>query len=289
MSRTSRIPHPPGSRFVAISRWAVTQWGLAEAAVLGLLDFLDRGQQTEGMPLANRKRIVADLDGIVGRDVVDKALRTLVDADVLRVHKTTTPGARNLQTRIDYCLHIEGIARILDATGTPDFRSSGNSQNQESRQLLNSVLKSGVPSSRHIDIEAAAPRAPARGSADAAAALPQAGKVRTVRASGIVTWCLSDPSAAEQIEQQHTPDEIRAAVAAVTATGKDPVPGLVVRAIAQQRGAQEAIQRRAVADAAHRARLAAQSTDADLAANQAAKQRGEQMLAQLRRNRSINP
>ena len=283
MSRTSRIPHPPGSRYVAIYHWAVTQWGLAEAAVLGLLDFFDRGQQTEGKPLASRKRIVADLEGIVGRDGVDKALRTLVDAGALKMHRTTTPGERNLQTRVDYCLDIDGITHILDAAGTPDFRSSGNYENQEPRQLLNPVLESGVPSNIDIDIDAAAaPRAQARGHADAAASRINQ-KRRNKRPSGIVTWTQEDIQAAESIEQQQSADQIGAAAATLLIAGKEPVPGLVARELERQQREQKAAMRREATEAAYQSHLAAPPpTPIDMTA----KQLGEKLLANLRRQRS---
>lgn len=284
MSRTSRIPHPLGGRFVQIQEWAVKRWGLAEAAIVGLLDFYDRGQQDAGMPLASRQRIVADLEGIVGRDAVDKGLRTLVDDEVLKAKKTTTPGVRNLQTRIDYCLCVDGITRIL--SGTPDFRSSGNSQIQDCRQLLNPVLNSGVPSVEvDIEVVAAAPRAAARGTAGAAAAAIETGKVRKVRESGIVTWCASDVPAAQQIEKRYGMEVISAAVIAVSAT-KDPVPGLITREITRQRSIQQAAQRRAAAEMAYQARLSAPVTNPDITANQAAIKRGDEILAQLRQKQS---
>ena len=281
MSRTSRIPHPPGSRFVAIHQWAVTRWGFAEAAVVGLLDFFDRVQPTGGLPLASRQRIVAELQGIVGRDGVDRALRILHKEGVLVVHKTTTAEERNLQTRVDYGLDIDGIALILNAA-----RSPGNSENQESRQVLNSALNSGLPS---IDIEvenAAAAHAPTPEHVVASAAAPSSsrkqGKVRVVRESGIVTWCADDPDAAERIEKEHSGEAISFAISAVLATGKDPVPGLVLREILQQYRKNEVARHRNAAEIAYQKRLSAPPSAID----KAAIQRGDAILAQLRQKQS---
>ena len=281
MSRTSRIPHPPGSRFVAIHGWAVAHWGLAEAAIIGLLDFLDRAHAEEGQPLASRQRIIADLEGIVGRDAVDRGLRTLVDAGALVVHKTTSAGQRNLQTRVDYAICIDEIARILP--GTPDFRSPGKSGNQEPREVLESGLKPGVPSCVVKEVEnAAAARAGTRGLESAAAPSKQ-GKIRNVRESGIITWCQDDHPSAEKIENEHSAEEIGQAVSAVRASGKDPVPGLVLRQIERQRRDHEAARRRAAAEAAYQARLSTPPTVVD----QAAAQRGSEILARIQlRNRT---
>lgn len=283
MSRTSRIPHPAGSRFVAVHQWAVHRFGLAGAAVLGVLDFWDRGQDLAEQPLGSRNRIVAALEGMVGRNLVDAALHDLLAAGVIHAHKTTTPGPRNIQTRINYGLDVLGLASILGDSGTPDFGTSGEYRNRKSQELPKSGPESGVPSNnREIEVEAAAPRARARGSADAAAATPAKRncKTRCQRQSGIVTWTQDDLSAAEQIEQTHTPEQISAAVAAVSAKGKEPVPGLVAQAVARQQQASEASQRRAATEAAYRANLNAPASTTNDAA---ARERGRQILALRRR------
>ncbi|MDO8293428.1 MAG: hypothetical protein Q7T29_11280 [Gallionella sp.] len=68
---------------MAIHVWAVERFGLAGAAIIGLLDFFDRAQSVPEQPLASSARIIADLEGIVGRDSVLQALKTLQKADVL--------------------------------------------------------------------------------------------------------------------------------------------------------------------------------------------------------------
>lgn len=124
MSRTSRIPHPAGSRYVAIYAWAIGRFGLAGAAIIGLLEFFDRAQSEPRQPLASRARILADLEGIAGRDAIDNALKALQDAGVIEKNTITEPGLKNLERRVQYSLNPSGLARIFE---TPDFRSSRNS------------------------------------------------------------------------------------------------------------------------------------------------------------------
>lgn len=136
--------------------------------------------------------------------------------------------------------------------------------------------------------EAAAPRAPARGPADAAAA-PGTGKKRINRSSGIVVWLPDDsPEDAEKIEQQHDAATITAAVAAVKATGKHPVPGLVLAEIEHQQERRATEERSAAAEAARQAgqaRLNAQPSTSDLAALE----RGKRLLSNIRNRHNQEP
>jgi len=118
--------------------------------------------------------------------------------------------------------------------------------------------------------EAAAPRAHARGTADAAAA-HSTKKRRTTRPSGIVTWDADDLPEAARIEQQHLPDHISAAVSALLKAGKQPVPGLVAREIERQHREHLAAEQRA----ATAARIAAADT---MAIDPIAQANGAQML-----------
>ncbi len=124
----------------------------------------------------------------------------------------------------------------------------------------------------------AAPRAPARGTADAAATTAKVGKRRIKRDSGIVTWDAEDIRQAERLEHQHPADHIHGAVAALVQDGKEPVPGVVARQIDRQQRRQEADQRRATADATYQARLNAHPSTSDLAACE----RGERLLSNIR-------
>ncbi|MEW5890682.1 MAG: helix-turn-helix domain-containing protein [Pseudomonadota bacterium] len=94
----------------------------------------------------------------------------------------------------------------------------------------------------------------------AAAAAPQqnqttptptpGGKARRVRASGIVTWDPGDAAEAERLEAETSPDELAAAVAAVRAAGREPVPGLVAMELDRRRRAAEGARRLATVTAA---------------------------------------
>ncbi len=142
MSRTSRIPHPPGSRYVALYQWAVRRFGVGGAAVIGLLDFLDRAKLEPNQPLASRARIIFELEGIVGKHVVDRALHTLLTVGAIRRCEQTTMGSTNWETRVEYALDIHGLAQLL---ATPYSESSGNSRNRESRQLPKTEPEPGPP------------------------------------------------------------------------------------------------------------------------------------------------
>lgn len=130
MSRTSRIKHPPGGRFVQLHAWAVEAEGREVAAVLGLLDFLDRAQPDAGRTLCGPDRIIEELRGIVGRDAVRRAIARLVELRWVTERRRTTPNARstNIVTHVGYAVNAEAINEFL--------RNPGN---QESPELLDSV------------------------------------------------------------------------------------------------------------------------------------------------------
>lgn len=127
----------------------------------------------------------------------------------------------------------------------------------------------------------AAARAPARIAVAAAAHQEKRQKRRVVRASGIVTWTPDDHPEAERIELQHGVDVIGAAVAALTATSKEPVPGLVAREIDRQRRAHEAAERQAATEAAQAA--------SPFLVDPATLQHGSQLMANIRRSRICKP
>lgn len=127
MSRTSRIRHPSGGRFIQLHAWAVGAVGRDGAAVLGLMDFLDRAQDQPGRPLASRSRIIADLQGLVGRNAIDGALARLVDLDWLRLHVDTRVKQRNLSTTHYYSLNAAAVTEyvVKHVSGSPDFGKAG--------------------------------------------------------------------------------------------------------------------------------------------------------------------
>lgn len=120
MARESRI-HPRGAKFVAVHTWVVVAVGFNAAAVLGVLDFMDRLQPEVGGELCGSARLVDELRGVVGRDAVLKAIKQLLELDWIVEHKQTRPGKRNYETYVNYSLNT---AAILDF------------QNQESPEAL---------------------------------------------------------------------------------------------------------------------------------------------------------
>lgn len=254
MSRTSRIPHPPGARYVAIHVWAVKRFGLAGAAIIGLLDFFDRAQSVSGQPLASSARIIADLEGIVGRDSVLQALKSLQQAEVIERVVSTTIGARNLENHVRYSLNAAGVARLLE---TPEIRSFGNSGFQEPPEVLKSALKSEVPSYIGLEVEAAAPHVHARAPASAAAIPGTTEKRRHPHRSmsGIECWYSTEDAEAIAIEDSASVDQIASAVAAIKArknsAGKSqsPVPALVREELEKQQRELYAAERRAITEA----------------------------------------
>ncbi len=220
--RESRIPHPRAGRFILVHEWAVGAVGHSAAAVVGLLDFYDRTHDRAGEPLARRLRIVADLAGIVGRNSVDSALCDLVGRGWLAVHKVTDTGGKNITTTHWYCLRADVIAQHLGVRGKPGVPVSGRRVSRDRDRNGDAFLlkeKDIAATARVRDSD------PARASK----------KVRRARASGIVSWTTDDAVEAERLEARTAGEEISAAVAAVSAQGKDPVPGLIEREITKAR------------------------------------------------------
>ncbi|TAK90348.1 MAG: hypothetical protein EPO06_08700 [Burkholderiaceae bacterium] len=204
---------------------------------------------------------MAELEYIVGRDQVDHALRTLVAVGAINLHKTTTAGARNLVTRIQYSINPDALNKII--SGTPDFRSPGDSCPQEPPGQLQPVLKSGVPyMKKEKEKEKAAALAP---ECTPSAAVFAKKKRRVVRASGVVVWLLADEQEAERLEQTHDATAISTAVTVLRASGKEPVPGLVSREIERQQRERDTAARRAASDAKQAALAAAPPHELDFA------------------------
>jgi hypothetical protein len=113
----SRLPHVAGGRFIQIHDWAVKAVGLGGAAVLGLIDFLDRNQVRPNKPIATRLDISAALQGIVGRDAVDRALRDL--ADMGWIKRTTHRHKNNPAELYKFALNAEAIESYINAGSNP--------------------------------------------------------------------------------------------------------------------------------------------------------------------------
>ncbi len=248
MSRSSRIPHPRGGRFVKIYEWAVRLFGLHEAAVIGVMDFLDSAQEKPNQPVASAARLIADLEGIVGKNSVYRAIEDLCSVGIIKKHSLISLGKRNIERRVEYSLDADEIAKIL---GTPETGSSGNSRFWESPELPESVPEpvptSGVPSYyiKEKEVEAES----------SIAAAESKKKCYVLRQSGIVTWTNDDQEKAEAIERDYPQVEIAAAIKSLTDAGIEPLPGRVHRQIERHRGTRKVKERQEAANASHEATL----------------------------------
>lgn len=103
--------------------WIVREVGVAAAAVVDALDFLDRREDRAGQYVATRTRIISDLQGVVSRQSVDGALRQLVEFGWVERREVTAPGQRNIQTTHHYSLNSDAINAWISRSsknGTPD-------------------------------------------------------------------------------------------------------------------------------------------------------------------------
>lgn len=241
MARTSRVAHPVGARYTQVYAWAVRAVGLPAAAVLGVVDFLDRGEDQPGRPVVSRARLVADLEGIVGRNSVDTALSRLVALGWLRRHERRVVGPTNLQTSYLYSLDAEQIALWLggdDAelgdspeslfgdSGNPDLGTPGIPKSEAPDSLNRD--RGRVPereSSTNQYLSAAAETA--------AAASGGTQRQRRSRESGIVTYLPADIVLAATIEASWPRSWVAAVVRALCADGKEAVPGRVEAGLEQ--------------------------------------------------------
>lgn len=103
------------------------------------------------------------------------------------------------------------------------------------------------------------------------------GKARRVRASGLVTWVPADELEAARLEAETPAEDLAAAVAAVRAAGREPVPGLVAQAL-------ERLRQRQQAEAAAAAR---RSAAAEIQLDPAAVARGARLLPPALRARAL--
>ncbi len=125
------------------------------------------------------------------------------------------------------------------------------------------VTSQGKVKVRKDKVEAAVPRAGARGTA---------AKSYNRRESGIITWLPADCAAAEKLELEYPPADISAAITALKKDVKQPVPGRVAQKIEQLKQGREA--------AAHHAREgAALRTREKLEIDPLAQAKGERLLS----------
>ena len=196
--RSSRIPHPPGGRIYLIHHWALTAIGFAGAAVLGVLDFLDRTQPWPHQFICTRTRLIADLEGLVGKNKVDEALAQLIKLGWVVRREETVWGQRNLQTRHHYALCPDTVAEFLARDGISRVPEQGSGKALK-RDLLGSQNRDAICKREDVDEEEAIP------AREAAAA-----RAFTRRPSGIACWFPEDHEKARQIEREHAPARIEA-------------------------------------------------------------------------------
>lgn len=230
--------------------WAVKHVEFAAAAILGLLDFLDRRHERPGELLAPRQRIVSDLQGIVGRNSIDAALSKLVQLQWIKQHEITATTGNNIATTHWYSLCPETIAQHLRGHG------------------IAGVPKSGCRSSP--------PGAPDREShllqeedGSSASLGDKKTKMWTVRPSGIETWTPNDQILAERLETETAADDLAVAITSLRDAKKAPYPSLVAREIKKQQGRRDS---------------AARTREREAAAEAAADKRLQHYLARQRRN-----
>lgn len=120
MGRDSRIPHPEHN-WVKGHRWVAREFGRAVAFVLGEIEFLDRAQPEAGRRVATRAQLVAALEGFIGRDAVDEAIRILAEElGWIRVHEVCRQGT-NLTSHHEFSLDADAIEKWLVGRGLSRF------------------------------------------------------------------------------------------------------------------------------------------------------------------------
>lgn len=255
MARISRIPHPPGSTFFRLHAWAIQAVGRDAAIVLDAIDFLDMREELAGQPVVSRLKLLAHLEGVIGRNSVDKALKLLVDSGwVKKTEKVhLNQSTSNINTFHLYSLHPEKISRFLEGDsrdpglGTPGIPNPEQNpgQDPEPRQNPGAApelnpcpeLRQGASKEIEETKEEAEEKKPASASAinpmDQKPAAIAKHSIFNVRDSGIATWNTDDEEKASRIEATYAPDRILAAVTKLNKQNKLPLPGYVRMALLQ--------------------------------------------------------
>ncbi|MBY0576084.1 MAG: hypothetical protein K2P67_05765 [Gallionellaceae bacterium] len=207
-----------------------------------------------------------------GRDALRSRLHELEAVGALRIEPIRVEGGKVAGKRwVLVSADRWAIEHPLSQENSSDYTEERISRSSVNPIIGNSASKV-LQGSKVLQEEAAAPRAHARGTDSAAA---PALKIFNRRQSGIVTWLPADVQAAEALEQQHAPDDIAAAVAALRAVSKQPVPGLIQQQIEQLQRDRQATQCREQEDATMRKR------DAD-SIDPAWQAKGEELLLRVR-------
>ena len=124
--RDSRIEHPRGGSYIQVHRWAVKAIGKSAATILGQFDFLDRADQK----LVSRARIIADLEGFVGKNVIDADLKLLEKMKWITCHEKRLMGPRNLQISLEFSLNVAVINNFLKGAPEPDTESDSSPESE---------------------------------------------------------------------------------------------------------------------------------------------------------------
>lgn len=256
MARISRIPHPPGATFFRLHAWVVRAAGRDAAVVLDAIDFLDQREELAGPPVVSRLKLLAHLEGVVGRNGVDKALKLLVENGWIKKKEKVhlNRNSRNINKFHLYSLHPEKISAFLEyksrhpECGTPEIQDQGPNLEQTPETDADpdmdpcSEPNSGASKEleEEIDIETKKEAEEKNHSSASAIQLiaqnPAATTKRSifnVRNSGIATWNSDDEDNASRIEATYAPDRILAAVTKLNKLNKLPLPGYVRMALLQ--------------------------------------------------------
>lgn len=162
-ARESRINHPRGSVFIQLHVWAVQAFGRDGAAIIGALDFLDRAQEHGGQLVASRARLLADLEGLVSRYALDRALSDLVRLKLIKRVEREMFLTKNLTKTHFYALQTDAINKFIkernidvlnserrrDESGTDSCSEIATGAGSESR--TSTVLKEEIKEEREIE------------------------------------------------------------------------------------------------------------------------------------------
>ena len=263
--RASRIPHPLGGRFIQVWEWAVRTIGRDAAIVMAEIDFLDRAQDTPGRPVASRARILADLEGLVGRNSVDNALRILVEAGWLKRHERRTLGPFNIQRSYEFSLDAVAIAASLghsmmnSDSGDPDVPISESRQSPNRDQSRNPIREPLERKEEEKEAAASSKRQIVAAAAGHSTSIQR--KRRRKRPSGIVTWVPEDEEEALRIEAVASHEDIVKAIARLSRNEKQPVPGMVSIELERMTEEVQLAQLRSKAEDRHQLALNAKPAD----------------------------
>jgi hypothetical protein len=229
------------------------------------IDFLDRAQDTPGRPVASRARILADLEGLVGRNSVDNALRILVEAGWLKRHERRTLGPFNIQRSYEFSLDAVAIAASLghsmmnSDSGDPDVPISEGRQSPNRDQSRNPIREPLERKEEEKEAAASSKRQIVAAASGHSTSIQD--KRRRKRPSGIVTWVPEDEVEALRIETVASHEDIVKAIARLCRNEKQPVPGMVAIELERMTEEVQLAKLRSEAEDRHQSALNAKPAD----------------------------